>query len=433
MDILTANDTQGAYPNSYYAAAANHLASFDQAQGSLACDVCVIGAGFTGLSTALHLAQRGYDVILLDAHRVGFGASGRNGGQVGQGQRVAQDDLEKMVGIDHARELWKIANQSVELVQNLCASDDVHTDFNPGVLHTDHKPQFIPHSRAYAEKLSSEYGYEKIRFVDAEECRELVNSDAYHGGTLDMGAGHINPLEFALGLARMCKKAGVRIFENSRVTEVRQGEPAIVKTDGSSVKARYVVMGMNGYLGQLNGHVASRVMPINNFVVATAPMSPEEQKNLIRENYAVADSKFVINYFRFSEDHRLLFGGTESYGYRFPSDIASKVRKPLETIFPQLKGVGIDYAWGGTLGITMNRMPDFERISGNILSLSGYCGHGVGMATLAGQIAAEAISGQAERFDLMAKVPTHAFPGGVALRSPLLVLAMLWYSLRDKL
>jgi len=433
VDLLTVNDTPGQYPSSYYAAMATPLPPFSPPQGQIDCDVCVIGGGFMGLSTALNLAERGYDVVLLEAQRVGFGASGRNGGQVGQGQRLDQDELEDLVGKDHARELWTIANQSVDLVRRRAASPLVEAEFADGIIHADHRKRFVPHSKAYAERLNSEYGYDKIRFIDREECRHLVNSPEYHGGTLDMGAGHIDPLQYALGLARMAQAAGVRIFEQARVTAVNEGEPATVDLAGAQVRAGHVVMGMNGYLGKLNRRVAGRVMPINNYVVATAPMSAEQQEDILRNNHAVADSKFVVNYFRFSPDHRLLFGGTESYRYKFPSDIAGKVRKPLEEIFPQLKGIEIDYAWGGTLGITMNRMPHFERLSGNILSLSGFSGHGVAMASLAGEIAAETIAGQAERFDIMAKVPGMPFPGGPALRSPLLMAAMLWYSLRDKL
>lgn len=433
MDLLTVNDTPGQYPSSYYAAMATPLPPFSPPQGQINCDVCVIGGGFMGLSTALNLAERGYDVVLLEAQRVGFGASGRNGGQVGQGQRLDQDELEDLVGKDHARELWAIANQSVDLVRRRAASPLVEAEFADGIIHADHRKRFVPHSKAYAERLNSEYGYDKIRFIDREECRHLVNSPEYHGGTLDMGAGHIDPLQYALGLARMAQAAGVRIFEQARVTAVNEGEPVTVDLAGVQVRAGHVVMGMNGYLGKLNRRVAGRVMPINNYVVATAPMSAEQQEDILRNNHAVADSKFVVNYFRFSPDHRLLFGGTESYRYKFPSDIAGKVRKPLEEIFPQLKGIEIDYAWGGTLGITMNRMPHFERLSGNILSLSGFSGHGVAMASLAGEIAAETIAGQAERFDIMAKVPGMPFPGGPALRSPLLMAAMLWYSLRDKL
>ncbi|MCT4610255.1 MAG: FAD-binding oxidoreductase [Pelagimonas sp.] len=431
MDLLTINDQSGQYPASYYAATASPLAPFAAQNGADCCDVCVIGGGFMGLSTALHLAQRGYDVVLLEAQRLGFGASGRNGGQVGQGQRLDQDELETMLGKDHARALWHLANQSVDLVRDLSAQ--VGVPFHDGVLHADHRARYVPHSRDYAAKLNQDYGYDRIRFVDRDECRHLVNSEAYHGGTLDMGAGHVHPLQFALGLAQLADQAGVRIREQSKVTRIDEGDPTQVHTEDGTVKARHVVLGCNGYLGRLNRRVADRVMPINNYIVATAPLGPDQQESLIRNNIAVADSKFVVNYFRFSEDHRLLFGGTESYRYKFPKDIAGKVRKPLSEIFPQLKDIGIDYAWGGTLGITMNRMPHIERLSGNILSLSGFSGHGVAMATLSGQIAAETIAGQAERFDLMASVPTQRFPGGPALRSPLLVLAMLWYSLRDRL
>ena len=157
------------------------------------------------------------------------------------------------------------------------------------------------------------------------------------------------------------------------------------------------------------------------------------RNSLISYDYAVADSKFVVNYFRFSDDGRMLFGGTESYGYKFPKNIADAVRKPMKEIFPQLKNAQIDYAWGGTLGITMNRMPCFDRVQSNILNASGYSGHGVAMATLGGKLAAQAIMGQSEKFDLMASIPTPRFPGGAKMRTPLLVLAMVWYSMRDKL
>lgn len=433
MDLLTANDTLGQYPASFYAQTAETLPPFPQAKGQLSCDVCVVGAGFMGLSTAWHLAERGYDVILVDAQRVGFGASGRNGGQVSMGQRVDQEELETMVGDDHARALWDIGAQAVDLVRALCDRPQIRTPFHDGVIHTVHRKRYQPHNQAYADHMAEKYGYDKIQVLDEQACREVVNSPAYFGGTLDMGAGHVNPLELALGLARLAQQAGVRIFEQTKVTEVQRGTPARVVTESSTIAASHVVLGCNGYMGTMDQHVAQRVMPINNFIVATEPLDPAAQEQIIRNNYAVADSKFVINYFRFSDDHRMLFGGTESYGYKFPADIAGAVRKPMAQIFPQLKDARIDYAWGGTLGITMNRMPHFERMDGNILTLSGFSGSGVALASLAGQIAAETIAGQAERFDIMARVPTQTFPGGPLFRSPLLVLAMLWFSLRDRL
>lgn len=431
MDLLTANDRAGEYPPSYYAATATPLDPFPTAQGALTCDVCVVGAGFSGLSAALHLAQRGYDVVLLEAQRLGFGASGRNGGQVGTGQRIDQDQLEALVGHDPARQLWDLSLESVALVRDLIARHDLDCGWSDGIIEADHKPRFVADSHAYAEKLATEYGYDKIRPLTRDEIRSEIGSDAYHGGTLDMGGGHIHPLRFALGLARAVRDAGVRIYEQSTVTDV--AENGVVSTRGARVTAQHVILGCNGYLGALNGSVAARVMPINNFIAATEPLCDEVARGLIRNNHAVADSKFVINYFRLSEDNRMLFGGGESYGYKFPRDIAATVRKPMSDIFPQLKNVAIDYAWGGTLGITMNRMPHFARLSDKVISLSGYSGHGVAMATLAGQIAAETVAGQAERFDIFASVPSPRFPGGRALRAPLLALAMVWYALRDKM
>ncbi|NDW52973.1 FAD-binding oxidoreductase [Aliiroseovarius sp. PrR006] len=433
MDLLTANDRHGEYPQSWYAATADAPGPFPAAQGEVSCDVCVIGGGFTGLSAALHLAERGYDVVLLEAQRVGFGASGRNGGQVGMGQRLDQDELEKMVGKDDARKLWDMASESVQLVRDVVAKHAPYAGFTDGIIHAMHRARYVPEDHAYVRKLNEEYGYDQIRTVDREEMRELCGSPAYHGGSLDLGAGHTHPLRLAFGMARAAVAAGARIYETSRVSSVKEGGTVTVQTDKAKIRASHLVWACNGYLGNTQTHVAARVMPINNYILATEPLDAAFAKSLIRDGHAVADSKFVINYFRLSEDNRMLFGGAESYGYKFPKDIVKLVSKPMLEIYPQLKDTKVDYAWGGTLGITMNRMPHFERLQGNVLSASGYSGHGVAMATLGGKMVAEAISGQAERFDLMAQVPTHRFPGGVALRWPLLVAAMLWFSLRDRL
>ena len=434
MDLLTVNDRAGEYPaTSYYTATAQPLGKFPALQGEETCDVCVVGAGYTGLSTALHLAERGYDVILLEAQRVGFGASGRNGGLVGSGQRLEQDDLEKMVGKDHARALWDLGEESKSTVRDLIAKHNIDCGYKPGVLHAELKRKHLHHTQAYVEKLQTEYDYEQIEFLDEDSLRSAVGSNAYCGGSMDWGAGHLHPLNYALGLARSCVAAGVRIFEETRVAEIKRGEPAEVISQNGKVTANFVALGANGYLGNLEPQVAARVMPINNFIVATEPLSEDMARSLIRDDVAIADSKFVVNYFRLSEDNRMLFGGGESYGYKFPENLAEKAQKPMLEIYPQLADSRIDYAWGGTLGITMNRMPDFRRLSPNILSASGFSGHGVAMATLAGKLMAETVSGTAEKFDIMASVPTNRFPGGATMRTPLLILAMLWFSLRDRL
>ncbi|KZM51474.1 FAD-binding oxidoreductase [Labrenzia sp. OB1] len=435
LDLLTANDAPGRHAPSYYAATANWTTSHPPLHGPQSCDVCVVGGGYTGLSAALHLAAHGLNVILLEANRIGWGASGRNGGQVGSGQRVEQTVLEARHGKAHAKLLWELAEESKALVKRLIATHEIDCDYTPGILHADHRRKFVEDSRDYVEHLHLAYGYEHIRFIDGDEIGEHVGSPRYFGGSLDMGAGHLHPLNFALGLGRAAESAGATLFEETRVTGIEgQGQGRVtVKTEDGEVRADHLILACNGYLGRLERRTAAHVMPINNFIVATEPFSEGEAAEIIRNNVAVADSKFVINYFRLSADRRLLFGGGENYGYRFPEDIRSFVRRPMLEIFPQLEDAAIDYGWGGTLAITPKRMPYFARPASNVLTASGYSGHGVAMATLGGQILADAVAGKAGRFDVFEKLDIPAFPGGDRLRFPLLVLAMTWFSLRDRL
>jgi len=431
MNLLFANDRRGEYPQSYYAASAAPIDRFPALEGEARADVCIVGAGFTGLSAALHLAQAGLSVIVLEAHRVGFGASGRNGGQVGSGQRIDQDALERTFGLDTARRLWDFGEESKALVRDLIAAHDMPCTYKPGIAHACWHDSEVHHARAYAEKLARDYGYDKVEPLDADGLRAIIPSAVYKGGDIDRGAGHVHPLNFAIGLARAATTHGARICEESLVTRVIPGPKPAVETEGGRVDCDHVILACNGYLGGLDDKVAARVMPINNFVIATEPLG-DRADEVLTQDVAACDTKFVVNYWRLSDDKRLLFGGAESYGYRFP-DVAKAVSAPMLKIYPGLKDVRIDYAWGGTLAITMNRMPCFIRPGQNVLSASGYSGHGVAMATLAGKIMAEAIRGQAERFDVFAGLNLPTFPGGAALRWPILVLAMTWFSLRDRL
>ncbi len=432
MDLLYANDKPGQYPPSYWAFVTPPLAPFPALKGEAKADICVIGAGYTGLSCALHLAGAGYKVVLLEAQRVGFGASGRNGGQVGSGQRLAQDALEKLVGEDKARALWDLAEASKACVKSLIRKHGIECDWRDGIIHAELKPKHLHHSFEYAEMLQIRYGYDAISPLDGPAIRAHIGTESYCGGMLDMGAGHLNPQKYVLGLARAAQKGGVEIYERSKALGFSEGKRPRVRTENGTVSADFLVLAGNGYMGGLSKRVARRVMPINNFIIATAPLGEAMAKSLIRDDVAVADSKFVVNYFKRSSDHRMIFGGGESYGYRFPADITIKAQKPMRSIFPQLAGAKIDFAWGGTLAITMNRMPYFARLAPNILSASGYSGHGVALASLAGEIIAETIKGSAERFELMGATTPRRFPGGPALRSPLLALAMGYYALRDR-
>ena len=431
MNLLYSNDTQGAFPRSWYAATAHERAPAPQLRGDAAADICVVGGGFTGLSAALHLAERGYSVALIEAHRVGFGASGRNGGQLGSGQRVEQTDLEKMVGEAEALKLWELAENAKDLVKQLISKHNIDCDLKPGIAHATFSASETAHEHAYVEHLQSRYGYDQITALSEEALRALCPSPRYKGGSLDMGAAHLHPLNYALGLARACENAGVTFYESTHVHHIEDGAKVTVRCDTGRVLADHVILAANGYLGGLNRRVAGRVMPINNFIAATEPLG-EDAVRVLTKDIAVADSKFVVNYFRLSSDNRLLFGGGESYGYKFP-DIDKTVRKPMIDIYPHLKDIRFDYTWGGTLAITMKRLPYLARLAPNILSASGYSGHGVGTATQAGKLMADAIAGEATGFDTMARIPNTPFPGGAALRTPLLTLAMTWYALRDRL
>jgi gamma-glutamylputrescine oxidase len=431
MNLLHVNDQKGQYPASYYAATATPLAAFPPLQGDQTADVCVIGGGYTGLSAALHLAQRGFDVVLLEAQRVGFGASGRNGGQVGSGQKKDQVWIEAAVGREQAHRFWNLAEEAKALVKSLIRDHAMPVTFHPGVAHACHSASEVRDARAYATKLQRDYGYTHLEPLDEPAIRRLIGSGAFKGGEIDRDAGHVHPLNYALGIAAAAAKAGAHLHEGSEVTRIDRGPKPVVHTAQGSVTCGQVILAANGYLGGLEPTVAARVMPINNFIIATEPLkNPAE---ILAKPVAVADSKFVVNYWRLSEDNRLLFGGGETYGYRFPRDIVKTVTKPMLAIYPQLADTRITHAWGGTLAITTNRMPCFTRPAPNILSASGYSGHGVAMATMAGKVLAEAVAAQTERFDLMASLPQAAFPGGATLRWPLLVLAMTWYGMRDRL
>jgi gamma-glutamylputrescine oxidase len=431
MNLLFANDRPGEYPASWYAATAVPHAPRPPLRGEARADVCVVGAGYTGLSAALHLAQRGLSVVVLEAQRAGFGASGRNGGQVGSGQRLDQDDLERIAGREDARRLWDMAEEAKALVRSLAAGMP-GVDWCDGVAHACRSPAEVRAAHAYAERLARDYGYARTEPLDRDGIRALIGSQAFAGGVIDRGAGHIHPLNFALGLAAAAEAAGAVIHERSQVHAIDHGARAEVRTDAGRVACDHVILAANGYLAGLAPEVEARVMPINNFIIATEPLG-ERAAGVLSQPVAVADSRFVVNYWRLSRDNRLLFGGGESYGWRFPADIAAVVRRPMLAIYPALAGVRIDHAWGGTLAITRTRLPCFRRVAPNVLAASACSGHGVALSTLAGKVLAEAVAGQAGRFDLFAALPQPRFPGGVALRWPLLVTAMTWYAMRDRL
>jgi len=432
MNLLDANDQPGQYPPSWYAATTQFLPPFPSFDGTDNTDICIIGAGYTGLSAALHLANQGCAVTLLEAQRVGFGASGRNGGQLGSGQRLDQETLLRWLGPQSADALWDLAEEAIDCSKSLIKQHKIDCFLKPGIAELGFSNADRQDLHRGAVFLHKRYGYDKITLLDEAASQALCPSALYKGGVLDHGSAHLHPLRYVLGLAKAAAAAGVRIYENTRVIDLKDGVKPTITTANGQITCAQVILACNGYLGKLHPKIARHVMPINNFIAATEPLGPATTR-VLTQDVAVADTKFVVNYFRKSEDGRLLFGGGENYSYAFPKDIAATVRKPMLEIFPHLKDVRIDYAWGGTLAITMRRLPFFKKLGPSVYSASGYSGHGVGMAILAGKLISQAIHGDSKGFDTFAKLPTMPFPGGPRMRFPLLVLAMTWYSLRDRL
>jgi len=396
--------------------------------------VCVVGGGYTGLSTALHLARRGVDVMLLEQSRLGWGASGRNGGQAHVGMRREQDWLEKHVGAADARRLWDFALAARAHLDWLIESYAIDCDLRLGYLHANHRARYTTATREHVEHLRTHYGYEYIRFVERDELASLVATEGYCSASLDTRAGHLHALNLALGLARAASSHGARLHEDVEVTGIApHGGGWRVTTTRGEVSAERLVLACNGYLRGLAPEVERHVMPINNYIAVTEPLGAEGARRLISNGAAVSDSRFVVNYFRMTADHRLLFGGGENYGYQFPRDIGAFVRPQLLKVFPQLAQVRLDYAWGGTLAITPTRMPWVKEIQPGLVNASGFSGLGVVIAPYTGKVVADALCGERDSLELLGRVPVPSFPGGPWLRSPTLVAAMLFYALRDRL
>ena len=427
---LTANDIPGHHPNSWYAESAGPAEHFPSLNQDLRADVCVIGGGYAGLSTALHLAERGIEVILLEANKIGWGASGRNGGQLGIGPRAEIEVYQRMVGNDDARKVWDIAIAANQLVRDLIARYKIECDLANGYIEAAAKARHVRELDEFVGHVVLHYDHSNIRILDKSEMSEALGTERYHGGYYDGLGGHLHPLKLARGLARAASAAGGQIFESTAVHNV---EPGRVSTSGGHVSAPEIIVACNGYLDGLVSSAQRRMLPINNFILATEPLSDERSAILNPWNVCVSDTLFVLNYFRLSPDQRLLWGGGESTGVRFPSDLKSLVRSRMLEIYPDNHDLEITHAWGGTLAITAHRMPLFQDAAPGVRAIGGWSGSGIHMATMGGKIAADAIAGELGEWDLLSRMPTPAFPGGDWFRMPLLRLAMFWYGLRDRI
>jgi gamma-glutamylputrescine oxidase len=402
-------------------------------RGEVACDVAVLGGGIAGCSTALHLAKRGYKVALLEARRVGYGASGRSGGQTIFGLAVSQQKLEREVGREDARRLFDLSIAALDLTQALIREYGIDCDYRPNHVHVAVKPRHLQELDQWARELHEDYGYSSGRLLNRDQLRDHVRSDRYLGGLLDPRSGHLQPLKYTQGLARAAETAGAVIYENSEVLRYEAGAEVRVHTAQGALRCAHLVLCGNAYIGAVAPSLSRRILGVGTYIIATEPLGAERARGLLPSNAAVADINWILDYFRCSQDYRLLFGGRVSYSSMQPPRLAESMRQRMVRVFPSLSDVKVANAWGGYLDITMSRAPDFGRLAPNVYYLQGFSGHGVALAGLAGALASEAIAGTAERFDVFARIPHGDFPGGPLLRRPSLMLAMLYYRLRDVL
>lgn len=417
---------------SWYAATANPAPERPALDGEITCDVCVVGGGFTGTSAALHLAERGLSVVVLEAVRVGYGASGRNGGQIVNSYSRDMDVIEAKYGAETARALGDMAFEGNRIIRERVARYGIDCDLRDGNLFAACNARQLAGLREH-QALWERYGYRELELLEGEALKREVNSERYVGALVDHGGGHLHPLNLVLGQAAALESLGGRILEHSPVTAVEHGEPVTVRTAGGCVRAERVVMAGNAYLRGVLPEIEGRSMPCGTQIITTEPLGEARARSLIPNGLAVEDCNYLLDYYRLTRDNRLLYGGGVNYGGDDPADIEGVIRPKMLRTFPSLADVKVDYAWSGTFLMTLSRLPQFGVVNGNVYYAQGYSGHGVTCTHLAGKLIAEVMHGQGERFDAFAGLPHLPFPGGRLLRVPLSALGAWYYSTRDRL
>ncbi|MBR0556948.1 FAD-binding oxidoreductase [Ciceribacter sp. L1K23] len=417
---------------SWYQDSVGERPDYPALDGSKQVSVAIIGGGFTGLQAAYGLAKAGVSVVVIEGCRIGDGASGRNGGQLGTGQRWYPDELEDDLGFERSKALFDLAEHAKKHLLDFSAEHGIDMDFLPGQLNVSHKAGYEKEYRASVEAITTRYGYQHMTFMDREETAERVGSRRFHFGTRDTGTGHIHPLKLVVGLAKAARAAGAEIFEMTKAKSIRQsGGKTMIETATGTITADRVLIATNAYIENLEPVMAAHVMPIRSFIAATEPL--DKFPSVIPGSEALADSRFVVRYWRKTRDGRLLFGGREAYTSDTPRDISEHIRRQITEIYPELKDITISHGWGGSVGITLPRKPFAREVMPGVTAIGGYSGHGVMLSNYCGKLYADAVLGGSTELDLLKDLKVPAFPGGASLRKPLLFLALTWYALKDRL
>ena len=430
MHFLSAD--QDLSRHSYYADTAVRAPGFAALQEDASCDVAIVGGGLAGLSAAIELADRGFSVRLLEAREVGFGASGRNGGQAIHGLACDQAEIEQQLGLDEARRVFSMSIEALDVIRQRIARFDIDCDWRDGYLGVATSAGKARALQAGADHLATSYGYPLQRIARAD-LPQWIDSPRYHAAVHDPRSGHLHPLKYTLGLARAAARLGVQIHEGTAVTTLTRGARPVLHTAHGRITAGQVLLAGNVYLQGIAPALEARIMPVGTYIIASAPVDEALARQLIPCGAAVCDNNFVLDYFRLSADHRMLYGGRVSYSTATPMNLAERMRQRMAATFPLLAGTPVSHAWGGFVDISMNRAPDFGRLPDcqQVYYLQGFSGHGLALTGLAGRVVAEAMAGDATRFDTFARLRHHPFPGGRLLRTPALVLGMAWYRLKD--
>ena len=422
----------GSHVRSWYAASAPDFPAQTALDGSVQADVCILGAGITGLSTAIELAEAGLSVVVLEAHQVGWGASGRSGGQAIFGFGCEQSKITQAVGLSDSRRLFDWSLEGLDLIKQRCTQYGIDCDWRDMHAHVPIKPRHITELKNWQHDLAENFDY-PLQWWDREQLQAVMPNQRYLGALVDPNSGHLHPLKYTQGLTRAALGLGVRIFEQSKVTQLLRGDRPVFKTVHGQVQCDFAVLAGNAYVHGIAPELDDKIMPVGTYIGATEPLGEARAKALISNDMAVADVNWALDYFRLSADHRLLFGGRASYSTLPPPNLSGTLRRRMTRVFPMLEGVRMDYVWGGYVDISLSRAPHWGRLDSNVFFAQGFSGHGIAATGLAGRIMAEAIRGQAGRLDVFSRIQHRNFPGGRALRTPLLVAAMAWFKLRDAL